>query len=191
MGWQTILLTKIRVNVNSRYKNRIKGLYRGSALSVILSPMVKLKRNFSYLARVIRLIVGNLDFFKTSHLFPKLIKTERTIRMRIETMRWSRVCFASHQPLWSVIGVSVSLVVSWNDIKEDMELCRWSETCAYHLVNVCKCTSDSGKHSSTSSCDDHFCSKLWKYQFCLKMKSFYFLDIFKISKILCIRWNVS
>ena len=109
------------------------------------------------LPAVVALVVGDLDLLKANDLLLQLICCEGTIRMTVETVGWSRVCLSRNQPWGSVIGVSVSLVVTWGDIQDNMVLYSWL------LFNIIEGDSDSWEHSPSSSGDDHFCAKFSKF----------------------------
>jgi len=70
-----------------------------------------------YLSGVIRLIVGDLDLFKSNHLFFQLFSGKRSIGMTIQTMGWSRIGLASDKPRGAVVGVSVPFVVAGHDVE--------------------------------------------------------------------------
>ena len=109
-----------------------------------------------YLACIVRFIIGHLDLLKTNHLFLELLRREGSIGMTVKTVGRSGVSLASHQPGWPVIGVSVSLIVTRDNVQQDQVLG------ARLQVKVGEAAADGGEHPPPGPRDDHLCPKLTK-----------------------------
>ena len=65
---------------------------------------------------LVHVVVGEFDLLERDYLFAKLFTGKRRIRVHVESGRSWWVCLASYQPTASVIGVSVTFLVHWNDV---------------------------------------------------------------------------
>lgn len=85
-----------------------------------IDPGLKLVHRIQdHLPGVIRLVVCDLDFFKTDDLFLELLPGVGSIRMTVKTMRRGRIRLPCHQPRGAVVGIPVPLVVTRHDVQED------------------------------------------------------------------------
>ncbi len=98
--------------------------------------MIQMLTNLSIL---VHLVVGELHLLKGDDLLAKLFSGVRSIRVRIEPVRWGWVSLSGDQPGGPVIGVAVPLVVTGHDVQEDPVL--------HVRPQVGETASDSGEHS--------------------------------------------
>ena len=79
---------------------------------------------FPYLSSSVQLIVGELDFLKGHNLpLRQLFPRERPVRVRVEPVgRW-RICLAGHKPGRSVVGVTVALGITRDNVQDNSVVC--------------------------------------------------------------------
>uniref|UniRef100_A0A182VMP9 Uncharacterized protein n=1 Tax=Anopheles merus TaxID=30066 RepID=A0A182VMP9_ANOME len=70
------------------------------------------------LARLVHLVVGELDLLERDHLPPQRIGPERSVRMGVEASGRRWVGLARHQPGGAVVRVAVAPVIERNDIEQ-------------------------------------------------------------------------
>ena len=108
----------------------------------------------AHLSLFVHLVVGQFDFLEGDHLLAELVRSERRIRMSVETGRRRRVGFAGHQPRRTVVGVTVTLAVDRYNVQQNVV--AYSVTPVAAQVSVIskqgagEGDSNSWEHTSTS-----------------------------------------
>jgi len=95
-----------------------------SALSILalhkIDPGLELVHRVQYhLAGVVRLVVCDLDFFKTDDLFLELLSGVGSVWVTVEAVGGSRVSLASHQPGRAVVGIPIPLIITRHYVQKD------------------------------------------------------------------------
>uniref|UniRef100_A0A182Q4U6 Uncharacterized protein n=1 Tax=Anopheles farauti TaxID=69004 RepID=A0A182Q4U6_9DIPT len=71
------------------------------------------------LARLVHLVVRQLDLLERNHLPPERVRTDRGVRVRVEPGGWWRIRLPRHQPSRPMVRVPVAPIIQRNDVEQD------------------------------------------------------------------------